>query len=134
MARVRGLAAMWIASIGLGVVACERPSHEELVEPVTRATLHVENRNWLDAVVYSVRSGMHYRLGDVRSFQSDTFELPPAVTATGEVRLVVELIGTTSRYVSPTVILVDHSVVDLHIAGALNLSSVSVWPATPDEP
>jgi hypothetical protein len=134
MARLGSLAAMWVASVGLGIAACERPSHEEPVEPLTRATLHVENSNWLDAVIYGVRSGTLHRLGDVRSFQSDTFELPPAVTATGEVRLVVELIGTTSRYVSPTVILADHSVVELYIAGALNLSSVSVWPATPDEP
>src|SRR5262249_3229502 len=42
------------------------------------ATVYVQNDNWMDVVVYAVRGGARFRLGQVTSVQSAVFELPSA--------------------------------------------------------
>jgi hypothetical protein len=118
----------------LALTACERAAREEPVRPVTSATLVVENTNWLDATVYVLRSGVRHRLGNAGSFQPTTFDLPGAVTITGEFTILVELIGSTASWISPAVVLLDHSLVELRIAAALSLSTVTVWEREPDAP
>jgi len=60
--------------------------------------LVVENQNWSDIVVYSVRSTLKQRIGEVTAITRKTFHLPPRFFGDGgELKLYVRPIGGQTR-------------------------------------
>ena len=91
------------------------------------ATLHVENYNWMDVVVYAVQGTSRIRLGQVTSMGSANFRIPERFLAASEnVRLMVDPIGSTEGYMTDGIVVRDGQRVSFSVQNALQFSSVSV--------
>ena len=102
------------------------------------ATLYVQNDNWMDVVVYAVRGGSRFRLGEVTSIQSAVFELPSvALGASSGLYFLVDPIGaiTNERMFATDDIMVapGHTIIDLRIDNIIDHSSWSVAVEDPEE-
>ncbi|SRR5712692_894946 len=93
------------------------------------ATVYVQNDNWLDVVIYVVRGGSQFRLGQVSSLTMAKFELPAAaIGATGDVAILASPIGG-SRYPYLTdniMIAPGHTIIALRVDNIIDHSSVTV--------
>jgi len=92
------------------------------------ATLYVQNDNWLDVVIYIVRGGSRYRLGQVSSVQSAMFEVPPAaIGATGDIVVLADPIGSNYGFVTDDIMIAPgHTIIDLRVDNIIDHSSWSV--------
>lgn len=91
------------------------------------ATVHVENYNWMDVVVYAVHGGTRMRLGQVTSMSSANFRLPSRFLSGSEnVRLLVDPIGSTEGYMTDGIVLHDGQSVSFNVQNSLQFSSISV--------
>jgi len=91
------------------------------------ATLIVTNSNWLDVHIYLVQAGNYTSLGVVRSFTTETIQLPNQAMATGsDVRLAADPIGGTGIYLSQPLMIPDNGTVVMNVENALPQSSTSV--------
>lgn len=121
---VTGLAAAPLLTVGCGTVdrgfSAARPSE---------TVLRVKNHNWLDAKIYLLEGSSRIRVGTVMGMASQaTITLPASfVRSHGSTVLLVELIGSRARYISPRLIVNPGEVVELEIQNNLALTSVSVW-------
>ncbi|MBV9109058.1 MAG: hypothetical protein JO306_06610 [Gemmatimonadetes bacterium] len=91
------------------------------------ATLHVENYNWMDVVVYAVQGNTRMRLGQVTSMSSAEFRLPSRFLSGGDnVRLMVDPIGSTEGYETDGILVHDGQRVSFSVQNSLQFSSLSV--------
>lgn len=108
--------------------------------PKATATLYVTNDNWLDVVVYVLRGGSRFRLGEVTSIQSAVFRIPDAALGgTDNFAILADPIGsfnTSGRdhgYATGAISLQPgHTVVDLRVANILDHSSYSYGVEGPE--
>jgi hypothetical protein len=131
-----GNATMWAtkllasATVCVAMGACAPAAAPEVL-PVERADIQllVTNDSWADAKIYVVAGGSLHRVGTVISMRRDApVRLPQGlVSATRDCVLVVELIGSRARYVSPRLVLTPGETIDLRISNNLQLSHVSIW-------
>ncbi|MBI4502168.1 MAG: hypothetical protein HY700_13530 [Gemmatimonadetes bacterium] len=127
-----------VASLGFAAAGCARATRAASGRtfcPTPTATVYVQNDNWLDVVVYLVRGGARYRLGQVTSFQPAVFQVPAAaIGATNDVYLVVHPIGSRYDYQSPDIMLAPgHTIIDLRVDNIIDHSSVMVALENPEE-
>jgi hypothetical protein len=93
-----------------------------------QAVVQVSNHNWADVVVYAVVSGARYRLGMLTTNQSGEFRLPPGVVSgSGEVRLLVDPIGSRDVYTTQPIHVRPGQWVDFKIENHLAISNWAVW-------
>lgn len=102
------------------------------------ATLYVQNDNWLDVVVYAVRGGSRFRLGQVSSVQAAVFELPSvALGASSGLYVLVDPVGAVSaeRMFATDDIMIapGHTIIDLRVDNVIDHSSWSVAVEDPEE-
>ena len=95
------------------------------------ATVYVQNDNWLDVVIYVVRGGSRYRLGQVSSLTAAKFEIPPAaVGATGDIYLLADPIGAVSSYAmystDDIMIPPGHTIIELRVDNVISHSAYTV--------
>jgi hypothetical protein len=92
------------------------------------ATLHVENYNWLDVVVYAVQGNSRMRLGSVTSMSSADFRIPSRflVGASDNLRLLVDPIGSSEGYMTEGIVVRDGQRVSFNVQNALQFSSLMV--------
>lgn len=91
-------------------------------------TVSVTNNNWANVNVYLLRGGTRYRLGMVTSMSTSVFRVPgTAVLSQGDVRLMVDPIGSSQGYVTPSLVVSPGDNVEFTIQNHLPVSSVSVW-------
>ncbi|HEX8242087.1 MAG TPA: hypothetical protein VF541_01280 [Longimicrobium sp.] len=91
------------------------------------ATLHVENFNWMDVVVYAVQGTRRIRLGQVTSMGSGNFRIPERFLSSSEnVRLMVDPVGSTEGYMTEGIAVRDGQRVSFSVQNALQFSSVQV--------
>src|ERR1041385_5583172 len=100
------------------------------------ATVYVQNDNWLDVVIYAVRGGARFRLGQVTSVQSAVFELPTAALgATNSLYILADPIGVTSDYnmfaTDDIMIAPGHTIIDVRLD---NIISHSSWTVAVEDP
>ncbi len=96
--------------------------------PENRATVHVDNHNWQDVDVFAVREGMKVRLGMVTSMTSGDFRLPEAfLVGSPNVQLSIDPIGSSSGYMTQSILVSPGQTVELRIENNLNLTSYSVY-------
>lgn len=102
--------------------AASRPSAQP------SATLHVENYNWLDVVVYAVQGTSRMRLGQVTSMSGADFRIPNRFLsgASDNLRLMVDPIGSTEGYITEGIVVRDGQRVSFNVQNALQFSSLMV--------
>jgi hypothetical protein len=97
----------------------------------TAPVLKVENNNWMDVDVYLVRNGEPFPLGTVSGPGEGHLVLPSLATTPGaQVQILVLPIGGADDYLSPTLLVNPGDVLHLTVENSLDLSSVSVAPAS----
>ena len=99
------------------------------------ATVYVQNDNWLDVVIYVVRGGSRYRLGEVSSVQSAVFEVPTAALgATNDIYLLADPIGSNYPYATDEIMMAPgHTIIELRVDNVISHSSYSVGVEDPQE-
>jgi hypothetical protein len=95
------------------------------IQPITIA--RVTNNNWLDVGLYAVRGGSRERLGIVRSFETQAFELPPQFLAASGLRLYVDLIGSRQSYQTDRIPVSPGQLIELVVQQRLAQSHYSVF-------
>lgn len=91
-----------------------------------RVTVTVENNNWQDATVYLAGAGPLIRLGTVNSMNRERFTVPASVNMSGTVRLVADLIGSTTRRATDPIMVNPGGEVSWVLENHLPLSSYRV--------
>lgn len=88
--------------------------------------VEVTNNNVLDVTVFAVAGSQTIRLGTVTTNSTRTFELPAALPPTGDLRFLIDPIGSRDGYLSDEVIANPGDIVGLVVQSRLSLSSTSV--------
>lgn len=116
------------AALGFAAGGCFRHRSPSTEAPSARSTVHVDNHNWLDVVVYVEHDGQRSRLGQVTAASSQTFLLPPhMIGQTGAVRLFAHAIGSPGAIVTDMIIVRPGSQVDWTLEDDLRRSSIAVY-------
>ena len=136
----------WLAALAVAVVStgCAHGirtggrQQERTFCAKSTATLYVQNDNWLDIVIYAVRGGSRFRLGQVTSVQSAVFELPPAALgATSSLFILADPIGTSRAYemfaTDDIMLAPGHTIIDLRLDNVISHSSWSVAVEDPED-
>jgi hypothetical protein len=115
--------------LALAAASCSRkepgsPFRAVVDRPVQ---LEVDNNNFLDVNVYVVASGSSVRLGSVGGKRMREFTLDPRrVSMTGGLQFLVDPIGGTQTYLSPTVYPFRGATVELNVGAFIEKSFVSM--------
>lgn len=120
---------IWLLASGIAYGGCATAGRSDFHDVTPRQTmLRVANHNWLDAKIYLVDGASRMRVGTVMGMASqEVIALPSAHMRAGGTVLMVELIGSSARYVSPQLIVDAGQVIELEIQNNLALTHVSVW-------
>ena len=102
--------------------------------PRSTATLYVTNDGWSDVVIYILRGGSRYRLGDVTGVQSAAFQISEMMVGAGsDLAVFVDPIGSDYGFNTGTIPLQPgHTSIDLRIANIINQSSFSYGVESPE--
>jgi len=91
-------------------------------------TVSVQNNNWLDMVIYAVRSGSRVRLGMVNSMNTEQFRLPILMTGgASDIRLEAHPIGQRQPFRAPPIYVSAGQTIELTLQNHLAISTISVW-------
>ena len=117
--------------LGLVMAACvpaQAVRTAGIASPQRAATVEVSNQNWADVTVYAVQTGVRQRLGTVTSMSTTVFRVPPTMAAgTGELRLVIDLLGSRQVHVTEPFFIGPGQRAVLRVQNHLAISSLSVW-------
>jgi hypothetical protein len=86
----------------------------------------VENQNYLDVVVFAFRDLSSTRLGSVSGLSSATLRIPGHLVVLGEIRLLVDPIGSPVAYLTDEIMVSPGDVITLRVASVVRMSSWSV--------
>jgi hypothetical protein len=116
-----------LAVISLG--ACGRTA-DEMVDgmpaPLAAPAVSVTNTNWADVNVFAVSGGQSHRLGMVTTNQTTRFDVPEALRASGDFRIVIEPIGSSERFVASNVLVGPGQELVINVHNVLQQSTVTV--------
>jgi hypothetical protein len=97
------------------------------LQDVPRSVIVVENNKWEDVNVFAVREGRKARLGMVTSMTSREFTLPSwTLVGTGELRLLIDPIGSSTTHLTAPITLVGGERVDLRVENVMAFSAFMV--------
>jgi hypothetical protein len=124
---LRGILAVVVVATSMGCIRRGRTGDASpaVVRAVTRA--RVTNNNWLDVGVYAVRSGNRERIGIVRSFETQLFELAPHLIEASGIRLYVDPIGSQQSYQTDLISVSPGQLIELVVQERLAQSHYSVF-------
>lgn len=92
------------------------------------STVRVENKHWLDVVVYVEHDGQRSRLGTVTAATTASFTLRPAMIGqVGEIQLIADPVGSQTTTATGTIIVKPGTHVDWTLQTDLARSSLSVY-------
>lgn len=112
----------------LGTVACGKGATEGPTPDHSPVRVEVTNRHPLAVEVYAVGNGIERRLGTVHPGLSARFEIPPNLTTSGDVELLVSPAASNQRFRSGELLLAPGSIVDLNVAPQLFSSTATIRP------
>ena len=135
MTTLRAMAAVLAVAGLLGACAPARTHNggglsflEESSPRKRPTTIKVTNNNWANVNVFILRGGTRYRLGMVTSMATTVFRLPEvAVLSQGDVRLMVDPIGSDQPYLTQPLVVNPGDKVEFNVQNQLSISSVSIW-------
>lgn len=85
--------------------------------------LEVDNRNYSDVVVFGLQGATAIRLGSVTGLTSKTLAVPDHLVVAGQLRLLVDPIGSAAAYLSDEIMVNPGDVVVLHVGSLIRQSS-----------
>ena len=103
-------------------------SADPSLKTVAPATITVQNQNGLDLVVYAVNGAQRQRLGMVTSLGTSTFRIPRTAMSNGEVRLLVDPVGSNQAYLNDPIAVQPGQRVSLDVGQNLASSFLAVRP------
>ena len=112
-----------VAVAGCATADAGNAFEEAPVEETT--TIQVENYNPMLVTIEAVSRGTDYRLGQVETSQSRTFDLP-ATADELDLQIMVDPLGSSSRFVSQPVTATPGSVVYVQVQPSLDFTTVTV--------
>ena len=118
------------AAATLAFAACAPATeHARQARPAAdRATLVVQNANWLEVAVYLVRGTQRVRLGSVPSMSKGEFAIPGAyIIGVSDVTLQAAAIGSHDSYTSPPIQVFPGARLALKVENQLRLSNFAVY-------
>ena len=90
--------------------------------------VRVENKQWLDVVVYVEHDGQRSRLGTVTATSTANFTLRPTmIGGMGEIQLIADPVGSQTTTATGTIVVKPGTHVDWTLQTDLARSSVSVY-------
>lgn len=93
-----------------------------------RSTVHVENKHWLDVVVYVEHDGQRSRLGTVTAASTTDFTLlPTLIGQTGAIQLIGDAVGSPGTVQTGTIVVRPGSRVTWTLQTNLARSDVAVY-------
>lgn len=93
-----------------------------------RPSVHVENKHWLDVVVYVEHDGQRSRLGTVTAASTASFTLSPTMVGEiGEIQLIADPVGSAATATTGKLIVKPGTRVDWTIETDPSRSTVSVY-------
>jgi len=98
-------------------------------EPIDdTVTIEVENRNFLDVVIYSLQGSSRVRIGQVTGTGHSSFDisLRKISTGGGDVRFHADPVGSSRTWTTETLHLVPGQVVELYIESDVGRSTLSI--------
>jgi hypothetical protein len=115
---------------------------------ISRATVYVQNDNWLDVVLYAVIGGSKYRIGQVSSIQTASFSLPQSVMAASTgLYILADPIGAVNptpgrtrsgpvqTFTTGNIMLAPgHTIIEIRLDNSIDLSSYKVALEAPEAP
>lgn len=112
------------ALLTLPLIAAHLPTETEEASGVSVVAI---NHNWADLRIYVVAEASQQRLGVVRSFSTEEFEVPKVLLSPRyEIRLAAEAIGSSDRFVSQRILVTPGETIEWHLENQLVHSSVRV--------
>jgi hypothetical protein len=121
---LRGITPLVALALATGCIHRGRPADAATIPAITVA--RVTNNNWLDVRVYGVRAGSRERIGIVRSFDTQVFELPEHLVQTRAIQLYVDAIGSRQSYQTDLIQVWPGQRIDLVVQQRLAQSYYSV--------
>lgn len=107
--------------VGITILACAAGIVERRVQ--SDIVVAVDNLNWSDMVLYTVRFGTRTRLGSVTSFTRAYFEVPAWRAPDGQLVIQADPIGGTREYTLGPIMAAPGQQVLLTLHNHLPLSS-----------
>jgi hypothetical protein len=112
----------------LAAAGCWGRKKPTSVEPSAPATLHVENRHWLDVDLYAIQSGHRMRLGSITATSTKDFAFPPSVTRQlAPIQLLAAPVGSPRSLVTESIVVKPGTRVDWTLESNLATSTLSVY-------
>jgi hypothetical protein len=118
----------------LGVAAggaCHHARHDDQPAPDTAPVdvpLEIDNRNWLDVVIYVVHDGERSRVGTANASSQSSFVLPARMVGQGhELRLLGHPIGGEGGTITETVTVQPGQYIEWTLENDLNQSAIGVY-------
>jgi hypothetical protein len=124
----RGMAALALVAGATLAGGCASMTGEPGAQPdIPKSIVVVENNKWEDVNVFAVREGRKARLGMVTSMTSREFTLPNwMLIGAGDVRLLIDPIGSSATHLTAPIPLVGGERVDLRVENMMALSAFVV--------
>jgi hypothetical protein len=124
---LRGIIAVAAFMAATGCMRRGRVAEPARATSTAVTTARIKNNNWLDIKVYAVRGGSRERIGIVRAFDTQVFELPRHLLDTRGLRLFVDLIGSQQWYQTDLIPVWPGQLIDLVVQDRLVQSHYSVF-------
>jgi hypothetical protein len=122
------LALISAALFAVGVAGCATADAGNGFEEGTmeeRTTIQVENFNPMLVTIEAISRGTDYRLGQVETSQSQTFDLP-ATADELDLQIMVDPLGSSDTFVSHQVTAAPGSTVHVQVQPSLDFTTVTV--------
>lgn len=116
----------------IATAACHHaasPAHSGISSVAAeRSTVRVENKNWLDVVVYVEHEGQRQRLGTVTATSTASFTLRPTmIGGFGDIQLIANAIGSHATTTTGRLTIKPGMHIDWTLQTDLSRSSVAVY-------
>lgn len=113
------------AAPSLGACFRGRPQGVTIDDTIT---IEVENRNYLDVVIYALQGSSRIRIGQVTGTSHNSFDvsLRKISTGGGDVRFLADPVGSSRTWTTETLHLAGGQVVELYVESDVGRSTLSV--------
>lgn len=117
------------------IAGCARRRNVDEARPYVppRATVTVQNDNWLDMDVFIVHGGNRIRIGRVTTNGTESFEVPSNLVGIGTIAVLADPLGSNRGYLTPEITLAGHTYIDVRVANVIDQSTYSVAVEEPDD-